>query len=440
MAAVFTELASTSSATARITRERVLAGEYFLVRGAMTRLGLLEPLRSASLRGVSRELGPHVAAQLAEAGFENFHSLVLAQDVPRVTESAYQEVLDVAPGIVAAAVRGLLDWNAPFYFEPYPNVRFHIPYDLAAAHRKSYEAFGKRRGEGKITAHGPHRDSWLDCPSNAINIWVAIGPVEVGNGMVVYPDAYRGQVARARDGCQIDAQSQPGVPTRFRMEPGDAFVFHGDHLHASSLNYTEQTRHVISFRLTLGRPRFAGVHLHNYAYSPLALALARPLGRRLRWLSLIPAKLTPGYVRTQLGRVGEKLTRARAPRASREVASPARDGLTTLRAAEHGSALPLEPGQLRALDSQTCIARLTDGSLVTFSRRCTHEGADLSLGHLDGDRVRCPWHGVPFELRSGRSPCSSLRPLRVACREAVPVRVEERAEQGMPREEAADGE
>jgi nitrite reductase/ring-hydroxylating ferredoxin subunit len=189
------------------------------------------------------------------------------------------------------------------------------------------------------------------------------------------------------------------------MQPGDAFVFHGDQLHASTLNYTSSTRHVISFRLTLARPRFNGPHLHEYSYSPLSVApfVGGPLG----WVPRVPAKLSPKYLTTRLRLVGEKLGLLPPP-SPPVVEVPA----SIKHAAEYVPGEALAPGELRAIDQKTCVARLESGKLVAFGRRCTHEGADLALGYVDGESVRCPWHGVPFDVASGKAPCQTLKALK----------------------------
>jgi nitrite reductase/ring-hydroxylating ferredoxin subunit len=95
------------------------------------------------------------------------------------------------------------------------------------------------------------------------------------------------------------------------------------------------------------------------------------------------------------------------------------NGRVTAPASPDLTASALKPGDIRALDAKTCVARLEDGSLVAFQRLCTHEGADLALGYVDGDRIRCPWHNLPFEAREGVSPCQTLKKLRT-----FPVSVE----------------
>ncbi len=385
-------------------RSRVLAGEYFVIRGAMQRTGVFDDMVEGSLRGIDKALGPEIAARVRELGFERLHEIVPGNSIPALTEAVYVEALRMAPSLLRRAVPRIFGSDAPFYFERFPNIRFHIPFDAAAAHKQAYKEFGKKRGDGKITAHGPHRDSWLDCPLNSVNIWVALGRVDTGNGLLIYPESYEAPIVR--NGCHIRSDQRPGVPTNVAMEPGDALVFHGDQLHASVVNHTDSTRHVVSFRLTLDRPRFADTHLQMYAYSPLAVG---PLATGpLSFVSEIPASLAVTHFRTRLRQARTLVRRAIGARTTSSadvapVAPTAQDPL---------SASSLRPGEIRAVDTATCVARLADGSLVAFGRRCTHEGADMSLGYVEGQRIRCPWHNLPYDMQSGSSPCQALKQLK----------------------------
>jgi nitrite reductase/ring-hydroxylating ferredoxin subunit len=405
--ASFAELLQLPAPGSRL-QDRVLVGEYFLIRGALQHVGLFESIGEASLRAIRAQLGEAVANQVRTRGFERIHEFVSPADIPRMTDAVYQEVVKRAPAWLRRAVPALFGSDVPFYFERFPNVRFHIPYDLAAAHRRAYENFGVTYGEGKITAHGPHRDSWLQCPTNAINVWVAVGPVDEGNGMVVFPEPYTEVIGH--DGGYVRQDARPGRPTRVSMQAGDALVFHGDQLHASVLNYTNLTRFAISFRLTMDRPVFADLHLHDYAYSRLAVGpfAEGPLG----WVSEIPAKLQPNYITTRVRIARDKLRNVLGARtaAGRVATGPP---AAVERQSAGVSTQDVGPGEIRAVDAKTCVARLSDGSLVAFGRRCTHEGADLAFGAIEADQVRCPWHGVPFDPRTGKSACTVLKALRV---------------------------
>ena len=48
--------------------------------------------------------------------------------------------------------------------------------------------------------------------------------------------------------------------------------------------------------------------------------------------------------------------------------------------------------------------------------RCTHQGVELAGGTLDGSLLRCPWHGVRFDVRTGarvnQPTCRDLRVFR----------------------------
>src|SRR5690349_16360155 len=75
--------------------------------------------------------------------------------------------------------------------------------------------------------------------------------------------------------------------------------------------------------------------------------------------------------------------------------------------------LDLRSGEIKAVSDSLCVARFED-EVFALGRYCPHAGADLSLGYLDGARVRCSWHNLPIDLRSGLSPCKSIPRLRLS--------------------------
>jgi naphthalene 1,2-dioxygenase system ferredoxin subunit len=61
-----------------------------------------------------------------------------------------------------------------------------------------------------------------------------------------------------------------------------------------------------------------------------------------------------------------------------------------------------------------------DGEIFATANRCTHAGARLSEGYLDGFLIECPLHQGLFDIRTGEvagPPC--IRPVRT-----YPARVE----------------
>lgn len=43
-----------------------------------------------------------------------------------------------------------------------------------------------------------------------------------------------------------------------------------------------------------------------------------------------------------------------------------------------------------------------DGTLHAFDDSCTHAGASLAEGRLEGCRVVCGWHGAVFDCTTGK--------------------------------------
>ena len=207
---------------------RALGGDVFVLRGALQAYGLLDQICKASLEAISESVGPTAADRARDDGFHRIHEWVAPTDIPRMTDAVYNAIRPLAPQLLRSFVAKAFPDADTLYYEETPNVRFHIPYDLARAQRESYKSFTKDYGEGKITAHGPHRDSWLDCPSNGVNLWFAIGRVQKGNGLTIYADDYARDFQYQRSGDISDGEKLH-APQTFDLAPGDGIMFHTDH-------------------------------------------------------------------------------------------------------------------------------------------------------------------------------------------------------------------
>ena len=51
-------------------------------------------------------------------------------------------------------------------------------------------------------------------------------------------------------------------------------------------------------------------------------------------------------------------------------------------------------------DSKALVVK-QNGELSAIGHKCTHYGAPLVKGYLGNGRVRCPWHGACFNIKSG---------------------------------------
>lgn len=70
-----------------------------------------------------------------------------------------------------------------------------------------------------------------------------------------------------------------------------------------------------------------------------------------------------------------------------------------------GTIEDLPPGTMRRydLEEHRILVANVEGTPLAVADTCTHEDASLSMGALQGDKVKCPLHGSRFCLRDGRA-------------------------------------
>ncbi len=51
---------------------------------------------------------------------------------------------------------------------------------------------------------------------------------------------------------------------------------------------------------------------------------------------------------------------------------------------------------------EVLVVRSAGGSVAAIGAKCTHRGAPLAEGMLEGNTITCPWHGSQFEVPSGK--------------------------------------
>ena len=87
----------------------------------------------------------------------------------------------------------------------------------------------------------------------------------------------------------------------------------------------------------------------------------------------------------------------------------------------------IEPGRIHArtiIDQPLVIYRTSDGEIVALEDRCPHRFAPLSMGRLEGDALRCMYHGLKFapDGRCIEIPGQKLIP-QSACVRRYPLQV-----------------
>lgn len=65
----------------------------------------------------------------------------------------------------------------------------------------------------------------------------------------------------------------------------------------------------------------------------------------------------------------------------------------------------LPPGSAREFEVEGRIVALfhADGVISAIDGICAHQGGPLAGGAVQGTVVSCPWHGWPYDVRTGQS-------------------------------------
>jgi nitrite reductase/ring-hydroxylating ferredoxin subunit len=54
-------------------------------------------------------------------------------------------------------------------------------------------------------------------------------------------------------------------------------------------------------------------------------------------------------------------------------------------------------------ENQKVLLVRQDGIITAIGTKCSHYGAPLVNGALGDGRVRCPWHGACFNIKTGKN-------------------------------------
>jgi len=69
-----------------------------------------------------------------------------------------------------------------------------------------------------------------------------------------------------------------------------------------------------------------------------------------------------------------------------------------------GKTSEILPGSMQkvAIDGKEILVVNLDGNYFAMDDTCTHSGASLSEGKIDGSIITCGWHGAQFDCKTGK--------------------------------------
>ncbi len=68
-----------------------------------------------------------------------------------------------------------------------------------------------------------------------------------------------------------------------------------------------------------------------------------------------------------------------------------------------GKVTDIPPGKMQKItaDGKEILVTNIDGNFYAMNDTCTHAGASLSEGSLEGHTLTCGWHGAKFDCKTG---------------------------------------
>jgi len=210
-----------------------------------------------------QQVARYKAGCRVEWPFEKIHEHISAEKIKLLCtnlarESGPNSLRMMMAKFTHDVVREDLGVTNKFWLDFQPVVRFYTPHDFWVANKSQLNLGGHLR------IQGPHHDTWFGHATEGMNLWMAIGPVRPGNGLSLYPEATESGYINHDGNYGMPRDQKLGIPVNFNMDPGDMLLFHGETVHSSELNQTQDTRFVLTTRFSLVPPVFKkGAHGGN---------------------------------------------------------------------------------------------------------------------------------------------------------------------------------
>lgn len=374
-----------------------LSGDIIIIKNFAQELGVHQLVNEMVFRAVSRATGQQNVNRLKAAGIDQIHQFVSATQLTDVVKQVERNLSRNLILLMSTMLKNGFAIRHPVWVLRKPMLRIQIPYDKTRGHHEALEHFRKKYAGGRLTPLRPHRDSWYSEPRGCINIWIALSNVCKGNGFSIYPDTY-GKELPFEEETGVILEQAVGKPVNFKLSPGDAVLSHGEHLHASELNHTSSTRTMLSLRISVDQPtkmpwRYSRVDFRHpwsfFKLHPLTAILSRTIH------TLVPNKKSRKGAFQTVGALTTDDVQICSHNRLQSTSGP----------------IPVEnlvAGKPIPVSRNRCVIKLNNGDVYSFDRYCPHQGGDLSLGYLDGQKLICPWHNLPFDIPDGTSPCKTL--------------------------------
>jgi nitrite reductase/ring-hydroxylating ferredoxin subunit len=297
-----------------------------------------------------------------------------------------------------------LGFESGFYVDKEIYVRINYPFDEAIkgtsskTTHPSHRLTRYNRGRPKQTwGHGPHKDSWYGHSHSALNFWFSIAGTNIASTMNLFPDhAYRATGFDA-DSMYASYSEKLTNSVPLALSPCENFIFDPELLHSTRINTSDETRIVLTIRVSEDEPYFSNSIEHDI-YD--------------EWVA--SSSIEDGSLKSEkVGQLVEIEDYPSSDSAVDHIVIRINESRSVEASELNRDDFDVDDGvvfEVNFLDG-ACLAVWDKGQLFRFSKYCPHVGAPLVGGLYDSENamIKCPAHGAEFCVKSGGCGAKSLR-------------------------------
>jgi nitrite reductase/ring-hydroxylating ferredoxin subunit/ectoine hydroxylase-related dioxygenase (phytanoyl-CoA dioxygenase family) len=296
-----------------------------------------------------------------------------------------------------------LCFQGDFYIDKEIYVRINYPYDKALEGQKSSQTDPNHRltkyNHGRPRSswgHGPHKDSWYGHSHSAINLWFSVCGTNEDATMTLYPEHAYKDTTYDPESMYASYSEKLGKNVRLKMNNGENFIFDPELLHSTRINTSEETRIVLTLRLSNSEPLFSKDINHDI-YD--------------LWVKSDSVK-NGDFLSKKVGKKVSINDHPSTDKIDDYYVYEADKDLNYIFNKEHRHDFDIKDGILFEMrfNNGECLAVWSKNKLYKFSKKCPHVGAPLIGAEFDPEKIKikCPAHGAEFCLKTGNSGSDKL--------------------------------
>jgi len=250
--------------------------------------------------------------------------------------------------------------------------------------------------------HSPHRDTWFGHSSNALNLWWGITKVNSKNGIVLFRNVYKYDLKHLKQPAYVNDIYNLGKTIVPKLNSGDLLLFDPEILHATRLNTSNTTRVAFSGRINFSKPKF-----YNKALD-INNDIKKPYWFKSNDVKVNNFNNTKIFLRnkknyTVLKKKLLNKSNIKCFKINKNLKKQQTYKLFKIKKQKYRTVT-------KVLFKNTNVCLIQDKTkFIAFSAICPHLKFDLSLAHIEKNKLTCQGHGLTFDINSGKSTCSFFK-------------------------------